>query len=87
VDNMPAALSAGDFAPKIIHLSGMTPRALSRKDAGAFLDVSSKTIERLIGRGELPAFKVLGQWRIMISDLQAFVERQQREQKRRMGTS
>jgi excisionase family DNA binding protein len=53
-------------------------RAVSRSEAAALLSISVKGMERLILRGQLPAFKVLGQWRILLSDLHTFI-RQQRE--------
>jgi excisionase family DNA binding protein len=53
-------------------------RAVSRREAAALLSVSEKSVERLILRAELPAFKVLGQWRILVSDLRTFIARQQK---------
>jgi len=60
-------------------------RAVSRQNAGDMLGVSWKTVERLIDRGELRAFKVLGQWRIFVSDIDLYVARQIGEQKKRLG--
>jgi excisionase family DNA binding protein len=57
-------------------IDGGLERAVSKKTAAENLSVSVKTIERLIARGELRAFRVLGQVRIMISDLQNFIKRQ-----------
>src|SRR5512137_2663011 len=39
-------------------------KLLTVKDAAEYLNVSEKTVLRLIRRGELPASKVGGQWRL-----------------------
>lgn len=72
-------------AQRVLPMIGGARRAVSRHEAGAMLGVSWKTIERLINRGELKAFKVLGQWRIMVSEIDAYIERQAAEQKKRIG--
>jgi len=90
----PAQDAAPQAAPKVAHmptLANVTPmlgsgqRAVSRKDAGKMLGVSWRTIERLVDRGELRAFKPLGQWRILVTDIDAFVARQILERKTRIG--
>ncbi|MGD0088570.1 MAG: helix-turn-helix domain-containing protein [Planctomycetota bacterium] len=69
----------------VVPMLGSGQRAVSRQDAGRMLGVSWRTIERLVDRGELRAFKLLGQWRILVSDLDAYVARQILEQKTRIG--
>ncbi|MCY3018291.1 MAG: hypothetical protein NTW87_04565 [Planctomycetota bacterium] len=55
---------------KMLHyVTGSTRRAVSRQEAGAMPGVSWKTIERLVNRGELRGLKVLGQWRVMVSEV------------------
>lgn len=77
--------SPAGFNTKVVPMTGATQKAVSRKDAAEYLGVSDKTIERLIDRGDLKAFKVLGQWRIMISDMLAFIEQQRSAQMERTG--
>lgn len=48
--------------------------ALSVKQVAEFLHVNERTIYRLVGRGELPAFKVAGAWRILEEDMRAWIE-------------
>lgn len=66
-------------------LMEVAPRAVSRKVAAAMLGVSTKSIERLIARGELPGFRIGWGWRVLISDLEAFIARQQASERRRIG--
>jgi len=42
------------------------------------LNVSAKTIRRLVRRSELPGFKVGGQWRIKRADIDEWVAAQKR---------
>jgi len=51
---------------------------LTVKDAAALLEVDGKTVYRLIGAGGFPAFKVGRQWRVRLSDLQRWIDRQVR---------
>lgn len=46
---------------------------LTIADVAQRLRVSTKTIRRLIGSGELPAFKVGRLWRVSERDLQRFL--------------
>ena len=64
---------------------GSSRRAVSRRDAGTMLGVSWKTIQRLIDRGDLQGFKVLGQWRITVEEINTYVARQTTEANRRIG--
>ena len=50
--------------------------ALTVRDVAVFLNVDEKTIYRLVTKGELPGFKVLGSWRFQKSDLDAWIETQ-----------
>lgn len=48
--------------------------AMTVRDVATFLNVDEKTIYRLVLKGELPGFKVLGSWRFQKSDLDAWIE-------------
>jgi excisionase family DNA binding protein len=49
---------------------------LTIKDVAALLKVGEKTIYSMAQSGELPAFKVRGQWRFSRKDLDAWIEQQ-----------
>jgi len=46
------------------------------KDVAALLKVGEKTIYSMAQTGELPAFKVRGQWRFSRKDIDDWIERQ-----------
>jgi len=58
---------------EILMLTNVEP-AMTVRDVAAFLNVDEKTIYRLVTKGELPGFKVLGSWRFQKSDLNAWIE-------------
>lgn len=45
------------------------------KDVAMLLKVSEKTVYSMAQNGELPAFKVRGQWRFSRNDLDAWIEK------------
>ena len=47
---------------------------LTIKEAAEALRLSTRTVHRMVGRKELPAFKVGGQWRLRESELQKWLE-------------
>jgi excisionase family DNA binding protein len=49
-------------------------RLLTLAEAANLLQVSTRTLQRMIRSGELPAFKVGGQWRLRETQLQQWVE-------------
>ena len=49
-------------------------QAMTVRDVASFLNVDEKTIYRLVIKGELPGFKVLGSWRFQKSDLDVWIE-------------
>jgi excisionase family DNA binding protein len=51
-------------------------RAMTVKDVAEYLNVDEKTIYRLVQRGDMPAFKVLGSWRFELADLRDWVATQ-----------
>ena len=48
--------------------------ALTVRDVAAFLSVDEKTIYRLVTKGEIPGFKVLGSWRFQRHDLDEWIQ-------------
>ena len=49
-------------------------RLLTLTEAAELLQVSTRTLQRMIRRNELPAFKVGGQWRVRESQLTRWIE-------------
>lgn len=49
--------------------------AVDIREAGAMLGVSAQTVQREIDRGNLRALKIGKQWRIRITELNAYLER------------
>ena len=49
---------------------------LKLKDVAALLKVGEKTVYSMAQTGELPAFKVRGQWRFSRKDIDAWIEQQ-----------
>lgn len=49
-------------------------RLLTLAEAAALLQVSTRTLQRMIRGGELPAFKVGGQWRLREAQLRQWIE-------------
>lgn len=51
---------------------------LKLRDVAALLKVGEKTAYSMAQTGELPAFKVRGQWRFSRKDIDAWIEQQKR---------
>lgn len=49
---------------------------LKLKEVASLLKVGEKTVYSMSKSGELPAFKVRGQWRFSRKDLDSWIERQ-----------
>lgn len=49
-------------------------RLLTLAEAAALLQVSTRTLQRMIRSGALPAFKVGGQWRLREAQLRQWIE-------------
>ena len=49
---------------------------LKLKDVAALLKVGEKTVYSMSQNGELPAFKVRGQWRFSRKDIDTWIEKQ-----------
>lgn len=54
-------------------------RLLTLDEAAALLQVSKRTLQRMIKIRELPAFKVGGQWRLRETQLRQWVEEREVE--------
>jgi excisionase family DNA binding protein len=54
------------------------PAFLTTEDVLGYLNVTPRTIYRLIGTGELPAIRIGRLWRFKQTDLDEWVERQAR---------
>lgn len=54
-------------------------RLLTLEAAAEILQVSKRTLLRMIQKGEVPAFKVGGQWRIRESQFKKWVEEKENE--------
>jgi excisionase family DNA binding protein len=48
--------------------------ALTVREVAAFLSVDEKTIYRLVIKGDIPGFKVLGSWRFQRHDLEQWIQ-------------
>ena len=49
-------------------------RLLTLSEAAELLHVSTRTLQRMIRRNDLPAFKVGGQWRVRESQLAQWIQ-------------
>ena len=49
-------------------------RLLTLSEAAQMLHVSTRTLQRMIRKNDLPAFKVGGQWRVRETQLRQWVE-------------
>jgi excisionase family DNA binding protein len=54
----------------------MPDEILTLPDVAQLLKVAEKTVYTMAQRGELPAFKVRGQWRFKRADLDQWIEHQ-----------
>ncbi len=54
------------------------PEILNIKEVAALLRVAEKTAYTLAQNGELPGFKVGGQWRFRVRDIEAWIDGQTR---------
>lgn len=54
----------------------MTDEILTLPEVAQLLKVAEKTVYTMAQKGELPAFKVRGQWRFKRADLDQWIEQQ-----------
>jgi excisionase family DNA binding protein len=52
-------------------------RLLTLSEAAGLLQVSTRTLQRMIRSAELPAFKVGGQWRVRETQLRQWIEKRE----------
>jgi len=64
-----------------LELVPMPDEILTLPDVAQLLKVAEKTVYTMAQKGELPAFKVRGQWRFKRDDIDAWIERQKLEAK------
>lgn len=64
-------------------LPGSTAPALTVKQVAERLSVNNRTVYRLAQAGDLPGFKVAGIWRFLEVDINAWIDQQKSETKRR----
>jgi excisionase family DNA binding protein len=60
---------------------------LTIKGVAAFLKMAEKTVYSMAQKGELPAFKIRGQWRVRRMDFDDWMERQARARTAKSGPS
>ena len=53
-------------------------RLLTLSEAAKLLQVSTRTLQRMIRQSQLPAFKVGGQWRMRESQLSEWLDQRER---------
>lgn len=56
----------------------MTDEVLTIKEVASLLKLAEKTVYAMAQAGELPAFKIRGQWRIKRAELEAWIDAQPR---------
>ncbi|HHH31186.1 MAG TPA: DNA-binding protein [Polyangiaceae bacterium] len=56
----------------------MSDEVLTIKEVAVLLKLAEKTVYSMAQKGELPAFKVRGQWRIRRADFDEWMEEQAR---------
>ena len=68
------------MSPKVAAMAG-TPKELkflTLEQAAEVLQVSKRTVHRLIQRKQMPGFKIGGQWRIRESEFKKWVEQNEK---------
>lgn len=56
----------------------MPDEVLTIKEVAALLKLAEKTVYTMANAGEIPAFKIRGQWRIKRTDLDKWIDAQPR---------
>jgi excisionase family DNA binding protein len=60
-------------------MSVLVSPAWTVRHVAGYLSVNERTVYRMAERGDLPAFKVGDAWRFRREDIDAWIERQQKE--------
>lgn len=58
--------------------AAMSDEVLTIKEVAALLKLAEKTVYAMANAGELPAFKIRGQWRIKRAELDRWIDEQPR---------
>jgi len=58
---------------------------LTLQEVAGFLKIAERTAYMMVQRGDLPGFKVGGQWRFKRKDIDAWMEAQKRVERRERG--
>lgn len=58
--------------------AAMSDEVLTIKEVAALLKLAEKTVYTMANAGEIPAFKIRGQWRIKRADLDKWLDAQPR---------
>ena len=66
----------GQIKEKSVRENSMQNEVLKLKDVAELLKVGEKTVYSMARTGELPAFKVRGQWRFSRKDIDSWIEQQ-----------
>ena len=65
----------------------MVNQVLTIKQVAEYLQVTEKTIYTLVQEGDLPAFKVRGQWRFKEEDLEKWIEENKKNLKKKRSNT
>ena len=64
-------------APKTMKKTDTSIKLLTLAEAASILKISKRTLHRMIQNRQIPAFKVGGQWRILESRFQEWVQEEE----------
>ncbi|HLG64685.1 MAG TPA: helix-turn-helix domain-containing protein [Ktedonosporobacter sp.] len=56
-----------------------TDDILDAEEVGRLLRIHPRTVIRLAGQGQIPGFKIGGQWRFQRQDIENYIEEQKRQ--------
>ena len=65
----------------------MVNQVLTIKQVAEYLQVTEKTIYTLVQEGNLPAFKVRGQWRFKNEDIEKWIEENKENLKKKRSST
>jgi excisionase family DNA binding protein len=71
------SVSEGSGAAMSIKKTDTVIRLLTLAEAASILKISKRTLHRMIQQKQIPAFKVGGQWRILESRFQEWVQEEE----------
>lgn len=61
----------------------MNTNIMTIRELAAYLKMAEKTLYRIAGEGDVPSFKVGGAWRFRKSEIDKWIENQEKAGKRR----